>query len=176
MLIRPGFVRAAPTLPGTTRIRLPSTPSTCCDRQKAKVSHLRSNQQRLTAQAVYLIDPHTRPTPSDLQHRGPHSWMGWRIASVAISTRWLFSRRRRVFRRSAAGSSERFWGLQTGVTRAGFRAPVGGPAGTTPQSGGSASQPALRCRDGGGACRQLRRGRQRSLLRVRRSDGGRGAP
>jgi ATPase subunit of ABC transporter with duplicated ATPase domains len=57
VLIRPGFVRAAPTLPGTTRIRLPSTPSTCCDRQTAKVSHLHSNQQRLTAQTVALIGP-----------------------------------------------------------------------------------------------------------------------
>ena len=57
MLTRPGFVRAAPTLPGTTWIRLPSTPSTCCDRQKAKVSHLRSNQQRLTAQTEHLTRP-----------------------------------------------------------------------------------------------------------------------
>lgn len=42
VLTRPGLVRAAPTLPGTTRIRLPSTPSTCCDRPKAEVSHLHS--------------------------------------------------------------------------------------------------------------------------------------
>jgi hypothetical protein len=40
---RPGFVRAAPALPGTTRIRLPSATATCCDRPQAKVSHLRSN-------------------------------------------------------------------------------------------------------------------------------------
>jgi hypothetical protein len=57
VLTRPGFVRAAPTLPGTTRIRLPSTPSTCCDRQTAKVSHLRSNQQHLTAQTEKLTPP-----------------------------------------------------------------------------------------------------------------------
>lgn len=40
--LRPGFVRAAPTLPGTTRIRLPSTPSICYDRPTTKVSHLHS--------------------------------------------------------------------------------------------------------------------------------------
>src|SRR5215218_2447226 len=57
VLTRPGFVRAAPTLPGTPRIRLPSTPSTCCDRQTAKVSHLRSNQQHLTAQTEHLTRP-----------------------------------------------------------------------------------------------------------------------
>jgi len=32
VLTRPGFVRAAPALPGTTRTRLPSAPPTCCDR------------------------------------------------------------------------------------------------------------------------------------------------
>ena len=32
VLTRPGFVRAAPTLPGNTRIRLPSAPPSCCDR------------------------------------------------------------------------------------------------------------------------------------------------
>ena len=31
VLARPGFVRAAPALPGTTRIRLPSAPPSCCD-------------------------------------------------------------------------------------------------------------------------------------------------
>ena len=49
VLARPGFVRAAPTLPGTTRIRLPPASPPCCDRTAAKVSHLHSNQQRLTA-------------------------------------------------------------------------------------------------------------------------------
>ena len=43
VLGRPGFVRAAPTLPGTTRIRLPSATPPCCDRTAAKVSHLHSN-------------------------------------------------------------------------------------------------------------------------------------
>ena len=31
VLTRPGFVRAAPTLPSTTRIRLPSAPPSRCD-------------------------------------------------------------------------------------------------------------------------------------------------
>ena len=57
VLARPGFVRAAPALPGTTRIRLPSASPPCCDRTAAKVSHLHSNRQRLTAQTVKLTDP-----------------------------------------------------------------------------------------------------------------------
>ncbi|WP_322770283.1 hypothetical protein, partial [Frankia sp. Cr1] len=32
VLTRPGFVRAAPALPGTTRIRLPSATPAYCDR------------------------------------------------------------------------------------------------------------------------------------------------
>jgi hypothetical protein len=32
VLTRPGFVRAAPTHPGTSRSRLPSAPPPCCDR------------------------------------------------------------------------------------------------------------------------------------------------
>ena len=43
VLARPGFVRAAPALPGTTRIRLPSASPPCCDKTAAKVSHLHSN-------------------------------------------------------------------------------------------------------------------------------------
>jgi hypothetical protein len=43
VLARPGFVRAAPTLPGTTRIRLPPASPPCCDKTAAKVSHLHSN-------------------------------------------------------------------------------------------------------------------------------------
>src|SRR3954452_3350282 len=50
VLARPGFVRAAPTLPGTTRIRLPSAFPPCCDRAGEKVLHLLTDQQRLTAQ------------------------------------------------------------------------------------------------------------------------------
>jgi len=56
VLARPGFVRAAPALPGTTRIRLPSASPPCCDRTKAKVSHLRSSKQRLTAQTAKRED------------------------------------------------------------------------------------------------------------------------
>ena len=45
VLARPGFVRAAPALPGTTRVRLPSATPPCCDRTEAKVSHLDSNNR-----------------------------------------------------------------------------------------------------------------------------------
>jgi hypothetical protein len=41
--IRPGFVGAAPTLPGTTRIRLPPASPPCYDKAEAKVSHPHSN-------------------------------------------------------------------------------------------------------------------------------------
>src|SRR5262249_23530391 len=50
VLTRPGFVGAAPALPGTTRTRLPPASPPCCDKTAAKVSHLHSNRQRLTAQ------------------------------------------------------------------------------------------------------------------------------
>jgi hypothetical protein len=58
VLAHPGFVRAAPTLPGTTRIRLPSASPACCDRPEAKVSHLHSNQQHLTAQTGSETEPY----------------------------------------------------------------------------------------------------------------------
>jgi hypothetical protein len=57
VLARPGFVRAAPALPATTRIGLPSATATCCDRPQAKASHLHTNQQRLTAQTKLGPDP-----------------------------------------------------------------------------------------------------------------------
>jgi hypothetical protein len=43
VLTRPGFVRAAPILSGTTRNGLPSATPTCYDRQTVAVSHLHSN-------------------------------------------------------------------------------------------------------------------------------------
>jgi hypothetical protein len=43
VLARSGFVGAAPTLPGTTQVRLPPASPTRCDRPTAKVSHLYSN-------------------------------------------------------------------------------------------------------------------------------------
>ena len=57
VLARPGFVGAAPTLPGTTRIRLPPAPPPCCDRTAAKVSHLHSNHSasRRTHDAAALV-------------------------------------------------------------------------------------------------------------------------
>jgi hypothetical protein len=42
VLARPGFVRAAPTLPGTTRIRLPSSTALLRQEQRRR-SHLHSN-------------------------------------------------------------------------------------------------------------------------------------
>lgn len=46
---RHGFVRAAPTHPGTSRGRLPSASQSCCDRTTVQVSHLHSINKRLTA-------------------------------------------------------------------------------------------------------------------------------
>jgi hypothetical protein len=46
---RHGFVRAAPTRPGTSRGRLPSASQSCCDRTTVQVSHLNSINKRLTA-------------------------------------------------------------------------------------------------------------------------------
>ena len=46
---RHGFVRAAPTRPGTSRDRLPSASPPRCDGTEAKVSHLHSINKRLTA-------------------------------------------------------------------------------------------------------------------------------
>jgi len=40
VLTHPGFVRAAPTLPGNSRIRLPSAPQDRCDGPAMQVSHL----------------------------------------------------------------------------------------------------------------------------------------
>jgi hypothetical protein len=37
------------TLPGTSRVRLPSASPTCCDRPAVTVSHLHSDEQHLTA-------------------------------------------------------------------------------------------------------------------------------
>ncbi len=49
----PGLVRAAPTHPGTSRNRLPSASTPCCDRAQVQAFHLHSNRQRLTAHAVH---------------------------------------------------------------------------------------------------------------------------
>lgn len=40
VLTHPGFVRAAPTLAGITRVRLPSASLSCCDRTTVQASHL----------------------------------------------------------------------------------------------------------------------------------------
>jgi hypothetical protein len=49
VLDRPGFVRAAPALPGTTRIRLPSAPPPCCDKDSGEGLPPPLEPQRLTA-------------------------------------------------------------------------------------------------------------------------------
>jgi len=49
VLTCPGFDGAAPTRPGISQDRLPPTSPSCCDRTAAKVSHLHSSNQRLTA-------------------------------------------------------------------------------------------------------------------------------
>ena len=75
VLARPGFVRAAPTLPGTSRIRLPSASPPCCDRTAAKVSHLHSNQQRLTAHQIGHKRPRNRCLrghPVEFREHGTH--------------------------------------------------------------------------------------------------------
>ncbi len=51
VLARPGFVRAAPALPGITRIRLPSAPPPCCDRDSGEGLSPPLEPQRLTAHA-----------------------------------------------------------------------------------------------------------------------------
>jgi hypothetical protein len=54
VLAHPGLVGAAPTLPGTTRIRLPPAPRTRYDRPAAKVSHLHSNHSASRRKAPLL--------------------------------------------------------------------------------------------------------------------------
>ena len=49
VLARPGFVRAAPTLPDTTRVRLPSASPPCCDRISGEGLSPPLEPQRLTA-------------------------------------------------------------------------------------------------------------------------------
>ena len=55
----PALSGLLPALPGTTRIRLPSASTTCCDRSKVAVSHPHTKQQRLTAHLLtqLLIKP-----------------------------------------------------------------------------------------------------------------------
>jgi len=50
VLIRPGFVRAAPALPGITRIWLPSAPPPCYDKVSGEGLSPPHESQRLTAQ------------------------------------------------------------------------------------------------------------------------------
>jgi hypothetical protein len=63
VLARPGFVRAAPTLPGTTRLRLPPASPPCCDRISGEGFSPPLEPQRLTAHA------RTAPHGRELGHR-----------------------------------------------------------------------------------------------------------
>jgi hypothetical protein len=69
VLARPGFVRAAPTLPGTTRLRLPPAPPSCCDRNSGEGLSPPLEPQRLTAHvesargAVPVLPPVRFPGP-----------------------------------------------------------------------------------------------------------------
>src|SRR6478672_8678620 len=73
VLARPGFVRAAPATPGTTRIRLASAPPSCCDRisdvglsppfeslrftaHARATAHLRDRTRQFGRQRVHLDD------------------------------------------------------------------------------------------------------------------------
>src|SRR5438128_5279654 len=49
VLVRPVVVRAAPTLPCASRVRLPSASPACCDRPAAESFHLRPDAWRLVA-------------------------------------------------------------------------------------------------------------------------------
>jgi hypothetical protein len=60
VLARPGFVRAAPTLPGTTRIRLPSAPPSRCDGISGEGLSPPLEPQRLTAHAHSVAYLHHR--------------------------------------------------------------------------------------------------------------------
>jgi hypothetical protein len=71
VLARPGFVRAAPAHPGTTRIRLPSAPPSCCDRISDVGLSPPFESLRFTA--------HARP-PAHLRLTGAP---GWRRSAAA---------------------------------------------------------------------------------------------
>ena len=55
VLTRPGFVRAAPTHPGTSRGRLPSASPPCCDRVSGEGLSPPLEQQRLTAHVPQVL-------------------------------------------------------------------------------------------------------------------------
>ena len=66
MLTRHGVVRAAPTDPGTSRVRLPPASPPSYDWAAAKVYHLHTINKRLTAHHK----EHIQPGPADRLH-GP---------------------------------------------------------------------------------------------------------
>ena len=138
VLARPGFVRAAPALPATTRIRLPSATATCCDRPQAKVSHLHSNHSasrrksdvRQVRRSSIPEPTSTSSTPfaSGSTHRLPaRTREGGRACSS--SSRVVPSYRKRRTRRHAAPRSREWCALraidrQVSHGRTGTRHPV----------------------------------------------------
>ena len=68
VLARPGFVRAAPALPGTTRIRLPSAPPPCYDRAGGEGLPPPLEPQRLTAQLEADPGAQVRRRPFNTGH------------------------------------------------------------------------------------------------------------
>jgi hypothetical protein len=63
VLARPGFVGAAPTLPGTTRTRLPPAPPSCCDKISGEGLPPPLEPQRLTAHARPATHPRDARAP-----------------------------------------------------------------------------------------------------------------
>jgi hypothetical protein len=90
VLAHPGLVGAAPTLPGTTRIRLPPAPRTRYDRPAAKVSHLHSNHSASRRKTPPLLrksrNLHTQAAP------GPSR--GWTVTVRPRASSWRIARRR----------------------------------------------------------------------------------
>ena len=101
-------------LPATTRIRLPSATATCCDRPQAKVSHLHTNQQRLTAQTKMGPDPrtHERSQPRTGPERPPHPRLSSPEGEVAADGEgfWVLG----SWTHSYTGSSAAYWSRAPG--------------------------------------------------------------
>ena len=82
VLTRPVVVRAAPALPGTTRIKLPSAPPPCCDRASGEGLPPPLEPQRLTAHARSASHRRDAATSGWRRHLGDRAVAGPRIGSV----------------------------------------------------------------------------------------------
>jgi len=60
---RPGVVRAAPTLPGVSRLRLPPASPPCCDRPATKVSHLHPDKHSASWRTKSQVQALDRTAP-----------------------------------------------------------------------------------------------------------------